>query len=64
MCTNLNGIGGASVNPVASSVVDRGFEPRLGQTKDYTIGIWWFSAKYATLGRKTDWLEISIMCPK
>jgi hypothetical protein len=27
------------VNGLASSVVDRGFEPRSGQTKDYTIGI-------------------------
>jgi hypothetical protein len=24
---------------LTSSVVDRGFEPRLGQTKDYKIGI-------------------------
>ena len=29
----------------ASSAVDRGFEPWLGQTKDYKIGICCFSAK-------------------
>jgi hypothetical protein len=40
-----------------SRSVDRGFEPRLGQTKDYTIGICYFSANHATLKRKgKDWL--------
>jgi hypothetical protein len=38
-------------------VVDRGFEPRLGQTKDYKIGICCFSAKHVALRRKSkDWL--------
>jgi hypothetical protein len=42
---------------LASSVVDRGFEPRSGQTKDYKIGIGCFSAKHAALKRKSkDWL--------
>jgi hypothetical protein len=37
--------------------VDRGFEPRSGQTKDYEISICCFSAKYAALRRKSkDWL--------
>ena len=41
----------------ASSAVDRGFEPRSGQTKDYKIGICCFSAKHAALRRKSkDWL--------
>ena len=41
----------------ASSSVDRGFEPRPGQTKDYKIGICCFSVKHATLRRKIkDWL--------
>ena len=42
---------------LASSAVDRGFELRSGQTKDYRIGICCFSAKQAVL-RKTgkDWL--------
>ena len=45
------------VSVLASSVVDRGFEPRSGQTKDYKIGICCFTAKYATLRRKSkDWL--------
>ena len=45
------------VSVLASSVVDRGFEPRSGQTKDYKIGICCFSAKHAALRRKSkDWL--------
>jgi len=30
---------------------------------DNEIGIWWFSAKHATLWKKTYWLGISIMFP-
>jgi hypothetical protein len=42
---------------LASSAVDRGFEIRSGQTKDYKIGICCFSAKHAALRRKRkDWL--------
>ena len=42
---------------LASSVVDRGFEPRSDQTKDYTIGFCCFSVKHAALRRKNkDWL--------
>ena len=41
------------VSVFASSVVDRGFEPRSGQTKDYKIGICCFSAKHAPLRRKS-----------
>ena len=45
------------VSVLASSAVYRGFEPRSGQTKDYTIGIDCFSAKHATLRRKSkNWL--------
>jgi hypothetical protein len=40
--------------PVASSAVDRGFEPRSGQTKDYKSGICCFSAKHAALRRKSN----------
>ena len=40
-----------------SSAVDREFEPRSGQTKDYKIGICCFSAKHAAVRRKSkDWL--------
>ena len=45
------------VRVLASSAVDRGFEPRSGQTIDYKIGICCFSTKHATLWRKSkDWL--------
>ena len=45
------------VSVLASSVVDHGLEPLSGQTKDYKIGICWFSAKQAALRRKSkDWL--------
>jgi hypothetical protein len=45
------------VSVIVSSAVDRGFEPRSGQTKDYKIGICCFSAKHAALRRKSqDWL--------
>ena len=50
-------IGGVIVSVLASSAVDRGFESWSGQTKDYIIGICCFSAKHATLRRKSkDWL--------
>ena len=52
-----NRIGGVMVSVLVSSVVDRGFEPRSGQTKDYKIGIRCFSANHAGLKRKSrDWL--------
>jgi hypothetical protein len=41
------------VSVLASSAVDRGFEPRSGQTKDYKIGICCFSAQHASLRRKS-----------
>ena len=40
------------VSGLSSSAVDRGFEPRSGQTKDSNIGICCFSAKHAALRRK------------
>ena len=45
-------IRGVMVSVIASSTVDRGFEPRSGQTKEYNIGICCFSAKHAILRRK------------
>ena len=40
-----------------SSAVDRGFEPRSGQTKDYEIGICCFYTKHTALSSKSkDWL--------
>jgi hypothetical protein len=32
------------VSVLVSSAVDRGFEPRSGQTKDYNIDVCYFSA--------------------
>ena len=40
------------VSVLASSVVDRGFEPRSGQTNDYKIGICFFSTNHAALRSK------------
>ena len=53
----VNRIGGVLFSVLDSSYIDRGFELRSGQTKDYNIGICCFSAKNAALRRKSkDWL--------
>jgi hypothetical protein len=45
------------VSVLAWSAVDRWFESRSGQTKDYLIGICCFSAKHTVLRRKRKyWL--------
>ena len=45
------------VSLLASNMVDRGFEPRSVQTKDFKIGICCFSDRHAALRRKSDdWL--------
>jgi hypothetical protein len=41
------------VSMLASRAVDRSFEPRSGQIKDYKIGIYCFSAKHTALSRKS-----------
>jgi len=41
------------VSVLALSVVDRGFEPQWGQTKNYTIGICCYSAKHSELREKS-----------
>ena len=46
-------ISGVMVCMLVSSAVDRGFKPRSGLTKDYKTGICCFSAKHATLWRKS-----------
>ena len=49
-------IGGVMASVLASSAVDRGFDPRSGQTIHYKIGICCSSAKHAALRRKNkDW---------
>jgi hypothetical protein len=59
-----NRIGSVMVSVLASSAIDCGYEPRSGQTKEYTIGMCCFSAKNTSLRRKnkTGWLGIRIMC--
>ena len=37
---------------LASSAVESGFEPQSGHSKDYKIGIYWFSAKHAVSKEK------------
>jgi hypothetical protein len=45
------------VSVLVSSALDRGFQPRSGQTKDYKISMCFFSAKHAALRKKSkDWL--------
>jgi hypothetical protein len=52
-----NRINGVMVSVLAVSVVDRGFEPWSGQTKDYKIGTCCLSTKHAALRSKSkDWL--------
>ena len=49
--------GSVIVNVLASSAVDRGFESRSGQTKDYQLVCVVYNAKHAELRRKSkDWL--------
>ena len=52
-----NHIDSVMIRALTSSVVDRGFEPWSGQTKDYTIGICCFSSNHVALRRKSKiWL--------
>ena len=45
------------VGVLASSAVHHGFKPRSGQTKEYKIGMCYFSSKHAALMRKSkDWM--------
>jgi hypothetical protein len=48
----IHQIAGIILCVVASSAVDRGFEPRPGRTKYYDIGICWFSDKHTLLNKK------------
>ena len=46
------------ISMLASSEVDRGFELRSGQTKDYKIVFCCFSARHIALRRKSkDWMS-------
>ena len=56
-CSPKTLIGSVIVSVLASSAVDRGFESRSSQTKDYKIDMCCFSAEHAALRRKgKDWL--------
>ena len=46
-------ISGVIVSMLVSIVVDHGFEPQSGQTKNNEIGICFFSAKHAILMSKS-----------
>ena len=58
ICSFLyNRIDCVMVSVLASRAVDRGFEPRSGQTEDYKMGMCYFSTKHTSLRRKSeDWL--------
>jgi hypothetical protein len=49
-----NRIDAVMVSVLASSAVDRGFEPRSGQTKDYKIVIYCLSAEHSSLMSKNQ----------
>jgi hypothetical protein len=52
-----NRISGIMVSMLSSSVVDRGFDPQSGKTKDSKLCICCFSTKYTVVRRKSkDWL--------
>ena len=54
----MNHISGVVVSVFASSVINRVFESRSGQTHDYKIGISSFFAMHATAKRKNkEWLD-------
>ena len=58
---DINRIGGVMVS--TSNAVDCGFEHGSDQTKDNKIGICCFSARHATIRRKSkDWLAKSGKC--
>ena len=55
--SNKYRIGGVMVSVLASSAVDREFEFRSGQTKDYKINICCFTTNHAAFRLKSkDWL--------
>ena len=56
----FNSIDDVIVIILASSAVDRGFEPRYGQTKDYNIGTCRFYAKHSTLRSKSKDLLVLV----
>jgi hypothetical protein len=60
-----NRIGGVMVSVLASIVVDHGFEPWSGQTKDYEIGFNAspLSTQHEGKRAKIGWIGIRKICP-
>ena len=57
-------IGGVMVSVLTSSAVYRGFEPWLGETKDYKIVVCCISAKHAALRNKdnvSEWVYPALL---
>ena len=61
---NIDCIGCVMVS-VVTTVLDCGFKPRSGQTKDYEIGIAASlpCTQHEGVRTKTGWLRMRIMCP-
>jgi hypothetical protein len=55
----MNCIGSVMVSVLASNVVDHGFKPRAGKTKDYETGICCFSIKNAALKANQNELDFN-----
>jgi hypothetical protein len=54
----INLIGGAVVNMVALTAVDRGFKPQSGQTKDYKIGT--YAILFKNVRRNRDIFSLAL----
>ena len=50
----MNRIGGVMVSMLASRDVDRGFESRLGETKDYKISIFKLEGEVTSLSESSQ----------
>jgi hypothetical protein len=59
---SMNRIGCVMIGLLAPSAVDRGFEPRSGQTKNYEIGICCFSTRNQSDVSECDDMSISLDC--
>ena len=61
----MNRVGGVMVIVLDSTAVDRGFEPRSGQTKGYEMMFVspLLNMEHQGERTKTGWLGIRIMCP-
>jgi len=52
--------GGVIVSVYTSNVIERGYEPRSGRTKDYNVNMCCFPTKHVALRSKIkDWLALN-----